>query len=146
MLPQASGAGLTYLLRDVYFCHYFLPSKQADVTQSFLSILPAFEVGRLAKTTSQECCKSRPLLPTIPCDPCSPRHPLVSGSKVAPRDFAALLSQLPVGLSYQLGLSSSGEKRQAACRDPAAVMLQVRRVEVSKKWKMKICCLLKTCQ
>lgn len=69
------------------------------MTQSFLSILPAFEVGCLAKTTSQECCKSRPLLPPIPCDPRSARCPLVSGSKVAPRDFAAVLSQLPVGLS-----------------------------------------------
>lgn len=65
---------------------------------------------------------------------------------MTPRDFAAVLSQVPVGLSYQLGLSSCGEKRQAACRDPAAVTLQVRRVEVSKKWKMKIHCLLKTCQ
>lgn len=67
------------------------------MTQSFLSILSAFEVGCLAMTISQECCKSRPLLPTIPCDPWSPRRPLVSGSKVTPRDFAAVLSQLPVG-------------------------------------------------
>ena len=68
------------------------------MTQSFLSILPAFEVGCLAKTTSQECCTSRPLLPTIPCDPCSAQCSLVSGSKAAARDFAAVLSQLPLGL------------------------------------------------
>lgn len=86
--------------------------------------------------------KADPLLPTVPCDPHSPWRPLVSGSKVAPRDFAAILSQLPVGLScwgYPVV-----EKRQAAYKDPAAVMMQVRRL--SNKWKMKIHRLLNTCQ
>lgn len=101
-LAAEGPAGRTrYLLRDVYFCHCFLLSKQADMTQSFLSSLLAFKVGCLAKTTSQECCKNRPLLPTIPCDPLSLQCPLVSGSKVALGDFAALLSQLPAGLSTQ---------------------------------------------
>lgn len=101
-LAAEGPAGRTsYLLRDVYFCHCFLLSKQANVTQSFLSVFPAFKVGCLAKTTSQECCKNRPLLPTIPCDPLSLQCPLVSGSKVALGDFAAVLSQLPAGLSTQ---------------------------------------------
>lgn len=99
-LAAEDPAGRTsYLLRDVYFCHCFFLSKQANVTQSFLSVLPAFKVGSVAKTTSQECCKNRPLLPTIPCDLLSLQCPLVSGSKVTLGDFAAVLSQLPVGLS-----------------------------------------------
>lgn len=69
------------------------------MTQSFLSVLPAFKVGCVAKITSQECCKNRPLLPTILCDPLSLQCPLVSGSKVTLGCFAAVLSQLPVGLS-----------------------------------------------
>lgn len=101
-LAAEGPAGRTrYLLRDVYFYHCFLLSKQANVTQSFLSSLPTFTVGCLAKTTSQECCKNRPLLPTIPCDPLSLQCPLVSGSKVTLGDFAAVLSQLPGGLSTQ---------------------------------------------
>lgn len=120
----------SFLLRDVYFCHCFLLSKQANVTQSFLSVLPAFKVGCLAKTTSQECCKNRPLLPTIPCDPLSLYCPLVSGSEVTLGDFAAVLSQLPAGLGNP-GLSSCGEKRQAACRGPVAVTVKVR--SLSKK-------------
>lgn len=69
------------------------------MTQSFLRVFPAFKVGCLAKTTFQECCKNRPLLPIIPCDPLSLQCPLVSGSEVALGDFAAVLSQLLAGLS-----------------------------------------------
>lgn len=69
------------------------------MTHSFLSVLPAFEVGLLAKTTSQDYCKSRPLLPIVQCDPCLPWCPPLSGSNDLPRDFAAVLSQQPVGHS-----------------------------------------------
>lgn len=99
LAAEDPGAGLMDPLRAVYFCHYALQSKQAIVTQSFLSVLPAFKVGCLAKTTSQECCKSRTVLLTAQGDLCLPRRPLVSGSKVVPRDFAAVLSQLPAGLT-----------------------------------------------
>jgi len=124
LLLKTLAAGIMYLLRDVYFCYYVPQFKQANVTQSFLSVLPAFEVGLLAKTTSQDCCKSRPLLPIVQCDPCLPCCcPLVSRSKVLPRDFAAVLSQQPVGHS-SWGPSSCGEERQAAYGHLVAVTTQ----------------------
>lgn len=111
-LAAEDPAGRTsYLLREVYFCHCFFCLSRL-MWFSFLSILPAFKVGCWAKTTSQKCFKNRPLLPTILCDPLSLQCPLVSGSKVALGDFAAVLSQLPAG--QHPGLSSCGEKRQAA--------------------------------
>lgn len=134
-LAAEGPAGRTcYLLRDVYFYHCFLLSKQANVTQSFLSSLPTFKVGCLAKTTSQECCKNRPLLPTIPCDPLSLQCPLVSGSKVTGGFCCSFVTA--ASWTQHPGLSSCGEKRQAACRGPVAVTVKVR---------MKIHCLPSTC-
>lgn len=90
------------------------------MTQSFLSVLPAFEVGCLAKTTSQECCKSRTVLLTAQRDLCLPRRPLVSGSKVVARDFAAVWSQLPAGLTLAAGAVQLWRRKAGGTQTPGS--------------------------